>query len=234
MEPLNIFSNSFLSEGFKAYLPKEKGHYVKHNVFANILKQLVLIYGENNIITPFLDNNETLFTSNLQVYGYSLEAMEKWLRAMEAFARDNKRPNYFFELIEEHLIDMYVYKVNKTKDMSDKEAFEKLLYTDNSANLIIRLYNLLYNKNIRSISEYWRNRLYELENPIDFAKPITFLDPKLYQAYGLSLEEVKKMSNKDIEKINQQIVAAESSGSEASGGRSKKNEEAKKLVLAVN
>lgn len=234
MEPLNIFSNSFLSEGFKAYLSKEKGHYVKHNVFANVLKQLIIIYGEDNIVKPFLDNNETLFTTNLQVYGYSLEAMEKWLRAMEAFARDNKKPNYFFELIEEHLIDMYVYKVTKTKDMSDKEVFEKLLYIDNSSNLIIRLYNLLYNKNIKSISEYWHNRLYELENPIDLIKPITLLDAKLYQAYGLSLEEVKKLPSKDIEKINKQILTSESSSSEASGGRSKKNEEAKKLVLAVN
>jgi hypothetical protein len=234
MEPLNIFSNSFLSEGFKAYLPKEKGHYVKHNVFANVLKQLVIIYGEDNIIKPFLDNNEPLFTTNLQMYGYSTESLEKWLRAMEAFARDNKKPNCFFELIEEHLIDMYVYKVNKTKDMSDKDAFEKLLYTDNSSNLIIRLYNLLYNKNIKSITEYWHNKLYELENPIDFEKPITFLDSKLYQAYGLSLEEVKKMPNKDIEKINKQILAAESSGSETSGGRSKTNDEAKKLVLMAN
>jgi len=234
MESLSVFDNSFLSEGFKAYLAKEKPRYAKHNIFLNVLKQLIIIYGEDNIIKPFLDNNESLFTTNLQAYGYPLESVTKWLRAMEAFSRDNKKPNYFFELIEEHLIDMYTYKVMKTKNMSDKEAFEKLLYTDNSANLIIRLYNLLYNKNIKSITEYWQNKLYELEHPIDLEAPITFLDPKLYQNYGLSIEEVKKMSNKDIEKINKQIIASENSGSDTSGGRSKKSDEVKKLVLATN
>ena len=235
MESLNIFDNSFLNEGFRVYASENQSKkYQKHNVFSNVIKQLIIIYGKENIVDLFMQNNEAKFEKELEKYGFCRDSVQKWLGAMEAFYRDNKKPNYFFELIQEGLIDMYIYRVKVNKDLSDMADFEKLLYVDNSPNLIIRLYNLLYNKNIKSITEYWKNRLFELENPIELEVPITYLDAKLYENYGLTLEEVKRMSKEQIDKINKKIIDAQNSSEDASGGRAKTEENAKKLVLATN
>ncbi len=234
MEPLDIFNNSFITEGFKVYQEEQTiKKYHKHSVFSNVIKQLVIIYGKN-IIDLYLNNNELEFTKVLEQYGFCHESLQKWLGALEAFYRDNKMPNYFFELIQEGLIDMYVYRVKKTNNFSDKEEFEKLLYIDNSPNLIIRLYNLLHNKNIRSINIYWESRLFEIENPIEFIEPIKLLEPKLYENYGLTIDEVKQMSKKQIQQINKKIIESQSSSSDTGGGRTKTAENGKKLVLAAN
>jgi hypothetical protein len=235
MEPLDIFNNSFIAEGFRVYKEEQTTKkYHKHSVFANVIKQLVIIYGAENIINLYENNNELEFTKALVQYGFCYESLQKWLGALEAFYRDNKMPNYFFELIQEGLIDMYVYRVKKTKNFGDKEEFEKLLYIDNSPYLIIRLYNLLHNKNIKSINAYWESRLFELENPIEFIEPIKLLEPKLYENYGLTIDEVKKMSKNQIEQINKKITEAQSSSSDTGGGRTKTAESGKKLVLAAN
>ncbi len=235
MEPLNIFDNSFLNEGFKVYTSEDKTKkYVKHNVFSNVIKQLIFIYGEETMLSLFNQNDDEKFAKIVSQYGFCKDSIQKWLNAMEAFYRDNKKPNYFFELIQEGLIDMYIYKVKSTKDISDRYDFEKLIYVDNSPNLIIRLYNLLYNKNIKSINEYWKNRLFELYNPIEFKEVITYLSDKQYEDHGLTLEEVKRMSKEQIDKINKKIIVAENSSDETSGGRTNIPDNNKKLVLAAN
>ena len=235
MEPLNIFDNSFLNEGFRVYASEDKSkRYQKHNVFSNVIKQLIIIYGKENIINLYLENNEEKLEKELEQYGFCRDSLQKWLGAMEAFYRDNKKPNYFFELIQEGLIDMYIYRVKKTKDFEDQEEFEKLIYTDNSPNLIIRLYNLLYNKNIKCITEYWKTKLFELENPIELEIPATYLSANLYENYGLTLEEVKRMSKEQIDKINKKIIDAQNNSGDTSGGRAKANDDIKKLVLASN
>lgn len=235
MESLEIFNNSFIIEGFKAYAEEQTTKkYHKHSVFSNVIKQLIIIYGKENIFDLHLNNKELEFEKVLQQYGFCEDSIQKWLGALEAFYRDNKFPNYFFELIQEGLIDMYVYRAKETNNMSDREDFEQLLYIDNSPNLIIRLYNLLHNKNLKSINEYWQNRIFELENPIDFLEPIKYLEPKSYENYGLTLEEVKRMSKEQIEKINRKITDSQSTSGDTSGGRTKTAENVKKLVLAAN
>ncbi|HOP65456.1 MAG TPA: hypothetical protein PLX66_00300 [Bacilli bacterium] len=235
METLNIFNNSFLKEGFKVYSEDNKTkYYKKHNIFSNVINQLIFIYGKENIIDPFLNNDENLLEKNFQLYGFSKEALEKWLRSLEALFRDNKKPNCFFEIVQEGIIDMYSYKVKYTKNITDYYQFEKLLYLSTNSNFMMRLYNLLHSKNTRAIDEYWQNCLFQLRNPIDFEMPVEYLTTDKYQSYGLTLEEVKKMSTTDIIKLNKKITESETSDGEVSGGRANKNDEVKKLVLATN
>lgn len=226
------FVNRFIDTGIKVYLKEKKSNkYNPHNVYANIIKQLIFIYGEEKIMTPFENNNPEEFVTNLMAYGIGTSTIEKFLIHLGNYYL-TKDKGYLLENIEKIIIDMYVKEASKNGFNEDDETeFEALLYTRTSPNLMLRLYNLLFNKNYNGITDYWKSKVFELNNPIELHLSNIYLEPEVYERFGFRMEHVREMSESEVIMLNQKIEANMAGDNATDGGRQETNNEVKRLVL---
>lgn len=214
------------------YLKEKQNKFAKHNPILNITKFLIIIYGEINIINPYLSQNLSVLLNNLTVYGLKKSEVQEFLDNLEEFYQKYiaNRCLENTELLNQiyfNLIDMVKSKGKKQLiTISEFASYEELIYSKNNVNPVIKLYNLLINKKPDAIGNYWYKVKTELLHPVvEVNKPL--LAANIYQNYGLSYDEVSKLSVNEIVKLNARIQ--NEMDTETSGGRTVENP--KKLIL---
>ena len=83
----SIFVNEAFSEAINDYLSsKNKPEGVKYNSFAVVvIRLLMIIYDELDILNPYYLNNEQSLNDNLEKYGYSYTKICEFKKAFQRY-----------------------------------------------------------------------------------------------------------------------------------------------------
>ena len=162
-----IFINDALNEAVVTYVKsKNKTNSKEYNSFLScIMRMLVIIYGEEDILKSYSTKDFKLFDNTLTKYGYSIENVNKFKTFMDNFYkidmgqkdRTVKKKNKFFNAIQKLLIDMMVTKNNKGEiNLEELVDFYELLFTANSFDFYRKTYALATAYNPYEIDEYFQ------------------------------------------------------------------------------
>lgn len=227
-----IFNNESILYMYDSYLRKrDKSFVLPSNPFDVVMKTLITIYGEANIINPFYTKSDETLVSNLKAYGATNVQLEFLFQDIDNLYKwyissDNTK-TIMLSKVENDLIDLIFLK-EKEANNTNLNKYINLLYVEENPNPNYKLYNNLSSKDPKNTSRYLKRKI---NNPLLFEEiKEMLLSDALYQNYGLSLEEVKKLSNSDIRRINDKIISELNSNNE-SGGRTKSTD-GRQLILA--
>lgn len=233
---MSVFINEAIDNGIKNYLNLKNNQSISivHIYEQKVIEMLVMIYGEVSIINPYQDNNEQLFKDNLLMYGITQREVYKFLRGMNSFNvwlnSVNNSKNDTINRINDIIFEMAILR-NKHSKFSNIELKKLEDFFKPVNGSLYRLYHLSLNEPDYS-RKLWDNKskLYFKDSSLVFNE----LGPNLlsdedYAGFGLSLDDVKKMTNVEIDEINKKIL--ESSSTDNVGG-GKNKEKPLQLVLS--
>ena len=197
---MNFFVNRAIDCGIENYLLKKNNEkYDKSHIFeVLVIEMLIHIYGEINIINPYKLKDSKSFIKNLQLYGLSSKSVYQFINLMDEYYRwlssSNKKNDNVIERIKFILLQMVLNKVSE-KNLSSVEVTYYVRFFENK---IIGLSETCQLKKGFIDSESI-NFTYDLLLP-------DFFDEKKYKEFGISLNDMSKLSNETVEKINNKIV----------------------------
>ncbi len=209
------FINEMLSSAIESYLKyKDKPESIEFSSFPVMaIRTLVFIYGELDIINPYITRNENNmggFNNNLVKYGFSLEKVEKFKNLFMTY-RDEvnqmKKPNTSFLKIEQYLIDMYFCKQKNMNLSSEQlESFRRYLYLKENSNPIIQNDLQRFLVDINEIDMYFATSIYMSNHnfSLEEVRRSTLL-PEAYMLLGYSMEQISLLNDVDLRNVNQQV-----------------------------
>lgn len=213
----SYFINEAFNKAINDYLiSRDKEEGILFNSFlVVVIRILINIYGELDIINPFQIKSEEAFDNNLMKYGAKKESIDSLKRLVDGFYQIDKRndnaikieTNIYFIEVQKSLIDLYTLKrVNFGVTESDSKEFFNLLYTPGTNNALRLSYNFLNAENIYEIAEYYKESLKEQEkNREKEEDKKNILGFDVYKLFNLSIADISKMSGKELDKVNSEI-----------------------------
>jgi len=209
------FINEGIDKALNDYLNnKNKPEGIVFNSFlVVVIRMLVAIYGELDIINPYITKNEESFNNNLMKYGANVDLIEKLKKMINEYYYIEKRNlhaiirednNYFIE-IQKCVIDLFNEKrLNYGITDSESKEFFNLLYTPGTSNALRMSFNYLNAGNIYEIAEYYKNSMKnkKVENKEEKKKLLGF---DVYKLFNISIADLSKMNEKDIDNLNSSI-----------------------------
>jgi len=211
----------FVNEAFeKAVQDYLKSRDNKEGILYNsflvvVIRMLINIYGELDIINPYQINSENALDDNLMKFGLEKEDVAEFKRLVDGFYRIEKKnmssvkreTNIYFIEIQKKIIDMFNLKrLNYGLTESDRKEFFDLLYTPGTSNALRLSYNFLNADNIYEIAEYFKIEMKkEKENPKNNEKEKELLPFETYKMFGIGVTDLSKMNEFDVEKLNSEI-----------------------------
>ncbi|MDD2504893.1 MAG: hypothetical protein PHF21_01305 [Bacilli bacterium] len=230
---MNIFINNGIHNGIISYL-----NFINNNEINNkhiyefwVIRILIRIYGEINIINPFKLRKEESFKNNLLIYGLKeievdsfikfMNEYDKWLNSPVEPAKTDIPNKINIILINMILLKKTINNIDK----NDIECFDDFFCPEKGD--MLKVQNLIMNEPYTT-SKLWLRKKNSFNNDFKFQE-ITeqLLTENDYNRYGLILNEVKQLSNLKIREINNKIITEDSENNE--GGRTKFDP--KKLIL---
>ena len=209
------FINEALNKGLEDYLSsKDKPEGVLYNSFlVVVIRMLISIYNELDIINPYKTRNVDIFDANLMKYGAKKEKIDTFKRLLDGFYTIEKRnetslrreSNIYFIEVQKNLIDLFNYK-RFNYGVTDKEVkeFFDLLYTPGTSSALRQSYNYLNAENIYEIAEYYNSETEKnVQNAEKEKKDLLSFD--LYKLFNVSISDLSKMSSEEILKLNRNI-----------------------------
>lgn len=178
-----------------------------------VIRMLIVLYGELDIINPSSAQDEELLKNNLAKFGYKKEDVDAFFANLELYyeheleneKRTVKRKNIYFILVQKQLIDMFICKkLNFLLTEVEVKEFYDLLYTPFTPNPLRISYNFLMANDIYEIDNYFKK---EMKNNVKVIVPEEkhLVNLKAYEILNYSLEDIRKMSGSEIDKLNTQV-----------------------------
>lgn len=204
------FNNIAINDGIENYIysvNNKEG--IKYNSFLTVvIRSLISIYGENNIIVPYENKSLSLLTTSLKKYKYSPMKLEKFLKDMEEYyilEKNKVIPNTKFMDIQKALVDMYMCKkLIEDISLESKEEFLGLLYSPKSTNVLMISHNYMHNKDTLSVMNYFIEQE-KINIRINVSDPKVLLSPEAYRVINKSYTDVCLLSASDVKKINETV-----------------------------
>lgn len=208
----------FINEAFEKaifdYLnSKSKPEGVLYNSFlVVVIRLLINIYGELDVINPYKIKNEQAFDDNLMKYGMNKDSLAEFKLLLDGFYRIERKnmssikreENIYFIETQKKLIDMFNLKrFNYGVTEDERKEFFDLLYTPGTSNALRLSYNFLNAANIYEIAEYFKVAMAKEEKKEEEKKDLLSLEA--YKLFGINLTSLSKMNNEEIMKINSNI-----------------------------
>lgn len=229
---MNKFINEAINNGIVNYI-----NYTDNKDINNIhifeflvIKTLVDIYGEINIINPYTSKNEDAFRENLMINGLKETELNMFFNYMNDYSIYLKTPNKGLKTslpiqINSLIINMIIYK-NSKQEILEEEILKYDEYFNTKDKHLIKYIELIVD-DPEFIPKLWERKKMQLDKKLLFhtIKP-NLLTPEMYIKYGLSIDEIKKLTNEEIDELNKKIVTEDTTNG---GGTTK--EEPKKLIL---
>lgn len=207
-----IFVNLAVQQSIQNYLNfKNTPNRDEFNTFlVMVVRTLVLIYGELDIVNPYRTNNERGFDENLKKFGYPLEKIAELKEEMQNFFANPLEHDVcrdVFLSIQMKLIDMFALRKSHVF-VSEEEInqFKNLLYTkEDTIPVKVDLYNR-YTPNSDVLLQYLSSKLFEAAHDYKLTefKEIT-LGAEAYQLAGFNAVEVMNMKEEEILNINNKV-----------------------------
>lgn len=175
-----------------------------------VVRMLISIYSELDIINPMMIGDEKLLKENLAKFGYSPDAIMIFLSNLQLFLdieNDNnqkeiKGKNPYFITIQKELVDMFIKKkVNFYITEVEVNEFYDLLYTPYSKNPLRVSYNFLNATDVLDIDRYFKS---EMRSNVKVVMPKEkhYLNVKAYELLNYSMDDIKNMSSADVDRVN--------------------------------
>lgn len=175
-----------------------------------VVRMLISIYSELDIINPMMIGDEKLLKENLAKFGYSPDAIMIFLSNLQLFLdieNDNnqkeiKGKNPYFITIQKELVDMFIKKkVNFYITEVEVNEFYDLLYTPYSKNPLRVSYNFLNATDVLEIDRYFKS---EMRSNVKVVMPKEkhYLNVKAYELLNYSMDDIKNMSSADVDRVN--------------------------------
>ena len=201
------FINDAFTFAVNKYLnSKEMPESTDYNSFlVVVVRSLMAIYDELDILNPFYFNDENLLYSNLVKYGYGNVEIDELFKEIQKYYEKENDDGFIF--IEKRLVDMFIQKY-KSMNLSEEEIakFRDLLYSPQSANPLLVSYNFLMAKDPNDIINYFEKKLEE--NVRIEPEPVKeTLNLEAYEILKYSLEDIKNMSANELEDVNKKVYS---------------------------
>ena len=225
-----MFINEAFTKAINDYLKSSDNiQGVTYNSFlVVVLRSLVSIYSELDIVNPKVMDDAELLKDNLSKFGYSKTDVEVFLSNLQLFLdfekenekRSVKNKNPYFIIIQKELVDMLnsmqVVKFVILVDMLIKKKlnfylteaevieFYDLLYTPYSKNPLRVSYNFLQANDVLEVDRYFKIQMKENIKVI-LPKEKHYLNVKAYELLNYSFDDIKNMDSSDVDKVNSQV-----------------------------
>lgn len=211
----NVFINEVVSQAIELYLkykdkPNEKEY---HQFLVIAIRTLIFIYGELDIINPYITQNERNmggFDSNLTKFGFPKEYLADFKQQFLVFVEDEKKghvPNRGLIKVEKYFIDMFFCKKN-TMNLSDEEVskFQNYLYVPSNPDVFIQNDMKRYFTNQDVIQLYFQSKRFECAHHFSLEEvQRDILNADAYQILGYSMEQVNNLTDVDLQSVNMRI-----------------------------
>jgi len=200
------FVNEFVTLGMDAYFNNRHEHFFEKH----IIECLCGIYGNETILEIFKTKDENKFLEVLSSYGFSSSNYYAFLGHLEDFEKFKKlylaNPSLKTDtahLVESDIITMFLYKC-LVKGVTSEEMSRFENYFLNNFNVIKLHFNSSLDPN--KTRELWEKKKKLMTDSVDLVeiKP-EFLDGSVYEKYGTTLDDVKKMDYRMVEQLNSYI-----------------------------
>lgn len=211
---MNFFVNRAIDVGITNYLLKKNNEkYDKSHVFeVTVIEMLVNIYGEINIINPYKLRDSKSFIKNLQLFGLSSKNTYQFIDLMDTYYKwligTSKKSTNLMEKIKFVLLQMVLNKAGE-KELSNAEQKYYKAFFENKLLGLSELSSLMGDSNV-NFYRMWNLKKNFLTGKLpQFNYNIIlpdFFDEKKYKEFGISLNDMSKLSNETVEKINNKIV----------------------------
>lgn len=210
-----VFINEAFTKAINDYqTSKDQPEGITYNSFLTVvIRLLVCLYSELDIINPIMTNNDDALKENLAKFGYSLENLETFFNNLQLFYeidRKNekltiKKDNPYFVEIQKQLVDMLICK-KLNFHLTEKEVVEfySLLYTTSTKNPLRVSFNYLTAPKVTEVEDYFKKQMRENVKVIE-SQEKDFLNMRAYEILNYNLEDIKIMDNERLEKINHQV-----------------------------
>lgn len=206
------FVNIAVHKAIKQYLASlnNKDSINFNSFLVVVIRVLILIYGEADILNPYYLKSSVAFFNNLKKYGMSEADIalfkEEILNYYNFESTHNsgnvKEKNPYFRTSLKFLVDMFVLKKRKVNvTFEEEEEFLELIYTKHTKNSYRINYNYLVNDDPLYLEKYYYSKANELEMTKDLSKTIsTELNLEALKYVGVNLSNLQDMSTLEIEK----------------------------------
>lgn len=207
-----VFINNAFSNAIKDYQDScDNVQGIMYNSFlVVVVRMLISIYSELDIINPMMIDDEKLLKENLAKFGYKPDLVMEFLSNLQLFLdkedenkdKEVKEKNPYFITIQKELVDMFIKKkINFYITEVEVNEFYDLLYTPYSKNPLRVSYNFLNAEDVLEIDKYFKN---EMRNNVKVVMPKEkhYLNVKAYELLNYSMDDIKNMSSGDVDKVN--------------------------------
>lgn len=210
-----VFINNAITKSINDYIDSKNNiQGVTYNSFlVVVLRCLISIYSELDIVNPKMMDDEDIFKDNLSKFGYSKIDVEVFLSNLELFLefekendkRSIKNKNPYFIIIQKELVDMLIKKkLNFYLTGDEIREFYDLLYTPYSMNPLRVSYNFLQASDALEVDKYFK---YQLKNNVKVTLPKEkhYLNVKAYELLNYSFDDIRNMDSSEVDKINSKV-----------------------------
>ena len=216
-----VFINEAFTKAINDYLKSSDNiQGVTYNSFlVVVLRSLVSIYSELDIVNPKVMDDAELLKDNLSKFGYSKTDVEVFLSNLQLFLdfekenekRSVKNKNPYFIIIQKELVDMLIKKkLNFYLTEAEVIEFYDLLYTPYSKNPLRVSYNFLQASDVLEVDRYFKIQMKENIKVI-LPKEKHYLNVKAYELLNYSFDDIKNLKTSNDSDSG-------SSGSKGTGG----------------
>ena len=212
---MRVFINEAFTKAINDYLKSvEQPKGVVYNSFlVVVIRLLIIIYSELDIVNPMVINDEDLLKNNLAKYGYSKMDLEMFFSDLQVFydiekENENKmikveNPNFI--TVQKELIDMFIAKkMNYNLKEKEVQDFYNLLYTPYAKNPLMVSYNFLMAKDVLEIDNYFKKQMQENVKVV-VPREKHLLNVKAYELLNYSMDQINAMDANEVDKLNSQV-----------------------------
>ena len=214
-----VFVNEAFTKAIDDYLKNaDNVQGIIYNSFlVVVVRMLVCIYSELDIVNPLVIGDEELLYKNLTKFGYSRDSLNIFFSNLQLYydisqrnqQNSQKEKNPYYEFVQKDLIDMFIIKkVNFYLTEEEVKTFYDLLYTPFSKNPLRVSYNFLMctinNTDVMEIDNYYKT---QMRDNIKVIKPQEkhYLNVKAYEILNYSMDDLNKMDSNELERVNHQV-----------------------------
>ena len=171
-----------------------------------IIRTLIEIYSELEIINPYLTKNPKSLDANIMKYGFSKEKLNDFKNCFDSYCHTlREKSNVFLIKLEQYLIDMFFLKKKKL-GLLENELNNFTKYICLSSNPYLIDYTNYYMQDKNFLDYYFARQNYISEHTFDLTpvkKTLLFIDA--YLLLGYTVDEVSKMNSEELEEANHKV-----------------------------
>ena len=212
---MQVFINEAFTKAINDYLKSvEQSKGVVYNSFlVVVIRLLIIMYSELDIVNPMVINDEDLLKNNLAKYGYSKNDLDIFFSDLQVFyeqEKDNenkmiKIKNPYFITVQKELIDMLIAKkLNYNLKEKEVQDFYSLLYTPYSKNPLQVSYNFLMADDVLEIDNYFKKQMKENVKVV-VPREKHLLNVKAYELLNYSMDQINNMDASEVDRVNHQV-----------------------------